>query len=116
MHRRFEGELGDDGSWVAWRLTGANHRELGRSPRVFPNLDRARHHAQLVHDRIDDAAAEIVSLPHPATWGWQLRLEGFPLVTSSRGYARYRDAAYSLAACAAAAAIADVVVGEPPRS
>ena len=45
-----------DGSWVAWRLTGANHRELGRSSRVFADLTQARADAQTLHERI--AAAQ----------------------------------------------------------
>ncbi|MBV9869960.1 MAG: hypothetical protein JO214_05005 [Frankiaceae bacterium] len=116
VHQQFEGELNADGSWVAWRLTGANHRELGRSPRVFPDLVHAREHAELLRDRIVDAEAHILTVPHTTTWGWRLFLEGLAVATSSRGYARHRECTYNVAAFAAAAAIAEVANGEPPRS
>jgi hypothetical protein len=116
VHQAFEGELDADGSWVAWRLTGANHRELGRSSRVFPDLPRAQLDAAALHQRIDDAETQILTVPHTGTWGWRLRLDDVPVATSSRGYARHRECTYNVAAFMAAAAIADLSAGVPPRS
>jgi hypothetical protein len=116
VHQPFEGELDADGSWVAWRLTGANHRELGRSSRVFPDLVLARADAQVLHDRIAVAEAEILALAHTGTWCWRLTLEDVPVATSSRGYLRHRECAYNVSAFAAAAAIAELSDGDPPRA
>lgn len=116
VHQTFEGELDADGSWVAWRLTGANHRELGRSSRVFPDLKTARADALAVHERIDEAQAHILTVPHTGTWGWRLRIDEEAVATSSRGYARHRECTYNVAAFMAAAAVAELAEGEPPRA
>jgi hypothetical protein len=116
VHQPFEGEVDPDGSWIAWRLTGANHRELGRSSRVFADLSAARLDALTLHDRIEEAEAQILTVPHTGTWGWRLRLDDLPVATSSRGYARHRECTYNVAAFAAAASIAALSDGEPPRT
>lgn len=116
VHQAFEGDVDADGSWVAWRLTGANHRELGRSSRVFADLKAAREQAVTLHQRIDEAEAQILTVPHSGTWGWRLRLDDLPVATSSRGYARHRECTYNVAAFMAAASIADLSDGELPRA
>jgi hypothetical protein len=116
VHQSFEGELDPDGSWVAWRLTGANHRELGRSSRVFPDLDEARDHATALHDRAVEAQAKILTVPHTGTWGWRLTLDDLAVATSSRGYSRHRECVYNVSAFVAAAAIAELTDAELPRS
>ena len=116
VHQSFEGEVDADESWVAWRLTGANHRELGRSSRVFPDLATARADAIALHERIDEAQAHILTVPHTGTWGWRLRLDDVPVATSSRGYARHRECTYNVAAFMAASAVAELSEGEFPRA
>jgi hypothetical protein len=116
VHQPFDGDVDADGSWVAWRLTGANHRELGRSSRVFADLKAARLDAITMHERIAEAEAHILTVPHTGTWGWRLRLDDVPVATSSRGYARHRECTYNVAAFMAAASIAELSDGEPPRA
>jgi hypothetical protein len=116
VHQNFDGEVDADGSWVAWRLTGANHRELGRSSRVFPDLASAQLDAAVLHERINDAQAHILTVPHTGTWGWRLRLDELPVATSSRGYARHRECTYNVAAFVAAAGIAELADGAMPRA
>lgn len=116
VYQPFAGELDDDGSWVAWRLTGANHRELGRSARVFTDLTAARRDATALHGRIVEAQAQILTVPHTGTWGWRLRLDDVPVATSSRGYSRHRECTYNVSAFVAAASIAELSEGEPPRA
>jgi hypothetical protein len=116
VHQQFLGEPDGEDSWVAWRLTGANHRELGRSSRVFPDLDRARQDAFTVRDRITEAQAHIVTVPNTGLWGWRMALDEAEVATSSRGYARHRECMYNVAAFVAAAATAQVADGDPPRS
>jgi hypothetical protein len=113
VHQAFVGEPDEDGSWVAWRLTGANHRELGRSSRVFRDLEHARHDACTVHEGIAAAEAHIVTIPNTGTWGWRMSLDEVVFATSSRGYARHRECTYNVAAFAAAAAAAEITDAEP---
>jgi hypothetical protein len=115
VHQTFEGDVDENGSWVAWRLTGANHRELGRSSRVFTDLDAARLDAGVLHERIAQAQAHILTVPHTGTWGWRLRLDDLPVATSSRGYSRHRECTYNVAAFVAAAAVADLADAALPQ-
>ncbi len=116
VHQTFEGDVDPDGSWVAWRLTGANHRELGRSSRVFADLKLATEHAVTLHDRIEEAEVHILTVPHTGTWGWRLRLDDVAVATSSRGYARHRECTYNVAAFMAAVANAELSDGATPRT
>ena len=84
-----------DGEWVAWRLVGSNHRELGRSAAVFDTADAAREGIAAVRSGIEDAVAITEALRR--MWGWQLHVGGVPAVVSSRLYQRARDCADSLA-------------------
>jgi hypothetical protein len=114
VHHPFQGELDADGSWVAWRLTSANHRELGRSARVFPSLALARNDWSVLRRRVAETQAVLLAVPHTGRWGWRLSLDEVPVATSSRGYARHRECTYNLAAFVAAAAIAEFSEGEAP--
>jgi hypothetical protein len=114
LHQQFEGEVDVDGSWFAWRLTGANHRELGRSCRVFADLAGARDDAAALRDRVPDAEINVLTVPRTGTWGWRLRLDGVAVATSSRGYARHRECTYNASTFVAAAAVADLSDADPP--
>ncbi|HEX3705633.1 MAG TPA: hypothetical protein VHV76_03300 [Mycobacteriales bacterium] len=114
LHQPFEGEVDVDGSWFAWRLTGANHRELGRSCRVFADLVGARDAAADLRERVDDAEITVLTVPRLGTWGWRLRLDGVAVATSSRGYARHRECTYNASTFVAAAANADLSDADPP--
>ncbi|HWA66161.1 MAG TPA: hypothetical protein VG899_07310 [Mycobacteriales bacterium] len=103
-----------DGSWFAWRLTGANHRELGRSCRVFPDLASARDDAARLRERVGEAEVSVLTVPRTGTWGWRLRLDGVAVATSSRGYARHRECTYNASTFVAAAAVADLSDADPP--
>ncbi len=114
LHQPFEGEVDVDGSWFAWRLTGANHRELGRSCVVYPDLAAARRAAETLRNRVHEAEMTVLTVPRTGTWGWRLRLDGKPVATSSRGYARHRECTYNASTFVAAAAIADLSDADPP--
>jgi hypothetical protein len=113
IHQSFAGELDADGSWVAWRLTGANNRELGRSCRVFADLPTAREDARILRERLDDTQAHILTVPHTGTWGWRLRLDDTSVATSSRGYSRYRECTYNVEVFVAAVRKAQVFDERP---
>lgn len=114
LHQHFVGEVDVDGSWFAWRLTGANHRELGRSCRVFPDLASARDDAARLRERVSEAEVSVLTVPRTGTWGWRLRLDGVAVATSSRGYARHRECTYNASTFVAAAAVADLSDADPP--
>jgi hypothetical protein len=106
--RPFVGELDSEGTWAAWRLTTDNHREVGRSPRVFRSLGQAEVHACLVRAGATLAELHFVTLPRTRLWVWQLGLDGIDIATSSRGFARYRECEYNAQAFIGAATAAQV--------
>ena len=100
------GEVASDGSWVAWRLSGPNNRELGRSALVFPD------HAHC----LDGVQALVVILKqlHPfitlnqltGLWSWRLEFEGSGVAVSGRGHQRRRECEYNLERFLSTAAVA----------
>jgi uncharacterized protein YegP (UPF0339 family) len=114
-HQPFAGEVDADGSWFAWRLTSGNHRELGRSSRVFADLTTVTAAAALVSRQVDSAELEIVTVSSTGTWWWRLRLDGELVATSSRGYARHRECAYNASTFRVAAAVACIADHEHCR-
>lgn len=95
-----------DGEWVAWRVVGGNHREIGRSAGVFVDADAARDNIASVRDSIEDAVASTEAVR--GLWGWQLYIDGLPMVVSSRVYRRARDCGDSLATAVAGIRIAEL--------
>jgi hypothetical protein len=86
----------EDGTWVSWRLAGANNRELGRSAIVHPDLASCRQDAVDVVDEAPRAQA-LVSLNHlSGLWVWRLELNDRALAVAGRGHQRRRECEYSL--------------------
>jgi hypothetical protein len=102
VHQPFRGTVNGDQSWVAWRLTGANHREIGRSSRVFPDVELAHLDAEAIRVRIADAKPQILTVPRTTSWGWRLMVDDVAVVTSSRGFARHGECAYNVSTFIAA--------------
>jgi hypothetical protein len=69
----------------------------------------------MLHERISEAEAHILTVPHTTTWGWRLNIDDVAVATSSRGYARHRECTYNVSVFIAAAAIAELADTEPPR-
>lgn len=95
-----------DGEWVAWRVVGSNHRELGRSAGVFDNAEAAREAIAAARGGVEQAA--VITETLRGMWGWQLHIGGVPAVVSSRLYQRARDCADSLAAAVAGIKVAEL--------
>jgi hypothetical protein len=90
------GTPGPDGTWVSWRLAGANNRELGRSARVHPDLPACRQDAL---ELIENAASgqALISLNNfSGLWVWRLEVDERPLAVTGRGHQRRRECEYSL--------------------
>lgn len=100
-------QAGDcDGTWVAWRLAGGNHRELARSAAVFPSLAAARDSVGRLRGGLQRAVAstEVVR----GLWAWQLLIDDAPVAVASRLYQRPRECGYNLSIALAAIPIASV--------
>jgi hypothetical protein len=79
---------------VCWRLIGANNRELGRGARPYWRVQetyQAVHQAQVTLDR----TATRFWTNDVGRWFWTLSLDDDQIVTSSRGYTRQRECAFS---------------------
>jgi hypothetical protein len=102
----FTGEVAADGGWYAWRLSSANHRELGRGIAVHASLESVL--GSLLHLRAN-APRAVISYsiaPSGGLWTWRLSIDALATATSSRAYHRQREAAYAAAAFTAAVRIA----------
>jgi hypothetical protein len=90
------GNSADTGDQFAWRLLGANNRELGRSPVWYPDLAACREAVQLLKREIGAATSAITSTGTPGAWSWRLAAAGRPVAMAGRPYHRHRECAYNL--------------------
>jgi len=84
-----------DGQWVAWRIVGSNHRELARSPVVYPDAAAAQLAIASVQAGVERATGGTETVN--GRWAWQLFIDGEPVAVSSRFYQRPRECVDSLA-------------------
>jgi hypothetical protein len=94
----FAGETAPDGSWYAWRVSGANHRELGRGMTVHPDLAGVLRAIVELRDGLDRAVLSYITAPAGAHWTWRLVIDSQSIAMSSRTYFRQRECAYAAAA------------------
>jgi hypothetical protein len=83
-------EINLDG-WCAWRLVGANNREIARSARTFPTFHECYQAARQVQQRL---ALAVTTVRHDDVlnlWAWRAQLDGTPVATSGRLYQRHRE-------------------------
>ena len=83
-------EINLDG-WCAWRLVGANNREIARSARTFPTFHECYQAARQVQQRL---ALAVTTVRHDDVlnlWAWRAQLDGVPVATSGRLYQRHRE-------------------------
>jgi hypothetical protein len=95
--RAFSGAPGYDGSWVAWRVSGTNNRELGRSAEVFEDLVSCFESALYLQQNIERATAVVAADHGTGQWVWQLDLDGKAMAVAGRTYQRHRECRHSLA-------------------
>jgi hypothetical protein len=78
-------------SWSAWRLLGANNRELARSFTTYPDADSCA--AAIKY--LQSAAGALVPAFLPSLrlgrWYWQTTVNGTPLAASARSFGLRRD-------------------------
>ncbi|MBV9292974.1 MAG: hypothetical protein JO222_11040 [Frankiales bacterium] len=101
-----------EGSWVAWRLLGSNHREVARSASVFPDMEACLRDVTRLRTVVGGGDFECVVDAVGGLWGWVVTSAGTPLAVASRLYQRQRECDYSynvfLAAVPAAAVVMDL--------
>ena len=89
-------ETAHTGPWVAWRLLGANNRELGRSGATYLDLVDCVASIDALK-RVISATPGLVA-PEPATgsWYWRLDADAVAVAVAGRAYRRQRECFYSL--------------------
>jgi hypothetical protein len=81
----------DTFAWCAWRLLGANNRELARSYTAYPDVATCTNAVRLIqsgHGRLE--AATRPRLP-TGRWYWEAGLDGVPLAVSAHWFRWRRD-------------------------
>ena len=83
-------------AWVAWRLVGANNRELGRSPNTYIDLLACADSVSVLRRSIDGAQSTVAVDPSTGCWFWRLESVDGPIAAAGRAYQRQRECQYSL--------------------
>jgi len=83
-------EINLDG-WCAWRLVGANNREIARSAKTFPTFHECYQAARYVQHRLALATTTVRHDDVLNLWAWRAELDGAPVATSGRLYQRHRE-------------------------
>jgi hypothetical protein len=83
-------EINLDG-WCAWRLVGANNREIARSAKTFPTFHECYQAARHVQQRLALAVTAVRHDDALNLWAWRVQLDGVPVATSGRLYQRHRE-------------------------
>ena len=104
----FTGEVAADGGWYAWRLSSANHRELGRGIAVHASLESVLGSLLYLRANAVRALVSYAIAPSGGLWTWRLTIDAVPTGTSSRAYYRQREAAYAADAFMAAVSVAAI--------
>jgi len=99
--------------WVAWRLLGANHRELARSAEVFADPAECRAAIAEVVVAITGGTGMCETEPVGGGWMWSLVAGGHRLAVSSRGYQRLPECRNNVGLFLAAAPGATVALVMP---
>ena len=83
-------------AWVAWRLVGANNRELGRSPNTYLDVLACAESISVLRRSIDVAQSTVAVDPTTGCWFWRLESVDGPIAAAGRSYQRQRECLYSL--------------------
>lgn len=98
---------------VAWRLLGANNRELGRSPIWYPDIETCREAVRALKREIGGVTPAMSSVAMPGgAWSWRLVVGGTAVAVAGRPYHRQRECAYNLSHFVAA--VPDARIADEP--
>ena len=94
---------------VAWRLLGANNRELGRSPVWYADVESCRDAVRVLKREIASVTPAMTTAGLPGgAWSWRLAVSGKPVAMAGRPYHRQRECAYNLSHFVAAVPYASI--------
>jgi hypothetical protein len=96
LRRSQPADQGAPTSWVAWRLVGANNRELGRSSQTYADLIECSESVARLRQAVLVAQAAVSVDPSTGCWYWRLDVQGVPIASAGRVYQRQRECLYSL--------------------
>lgn len=105
-----------DGDWSAWRLLGANNRELGRSYFAYPTLLDCHRAVAEVQGGVTRAEPVVTISLRTGLWRWQLNLATGPAVISARSFERRRACEANLAHFCTAIPRAEGALAQPTVS
>jgi hypothetical protein len=77
--------------WCAWRLVGANNREVARSARTFPTFHECYQAARQLQHRLSVATTTVRHDDVLNLWAWRAEIDGVAVATSGRMYQRHRE-------------------------
>jgi hypothetical protein len=78
-------------SWSAWRLLGANNRELARSHGTYPDAASCAAAIRELQSTADRLVAAFRPGFQTGRWYWQASVDGVPLAISARPFGWRRD-------------------------
>ena len=81
---------------VAWRLVGANNRELGRSTRAYADLIACRESVSFLREHLGEADTLLANVSTTGLWLWRLNIGEQWIAVSGRSYLRRRECQYNL--------------------
>ena len=78
-------------AWCAWRLMGANNREIGRSARTFSTFHECYQAAREIQQSLDGVVTTVRHDDTHNLWAWRAKLDGVNIASSGRLYQRFRE-------------------------
>lgn len=93
---------------TAWRLVGANNRELGRSAQTFSNVGACRGAVAHLLQCLDDAQSHLAINNDTGLWTWRLNIGDQWIAVAGRSYQRRRECLYNVTRFLAAAPTAEL--------
>ena len=78
-------------AWCAWRLMGANNREIARSARTFSTFHECYQTAREIQQSLDGVVTTVRHDDTHNLWAWRAKLDGVNIASSGRLYQRFRE-------------------------
>jgi hypothetical protein len=83
-------------SWSAWRLLGANNRELARSYATYPDAESCAAAIKFLQAASDRLVPTFLPGLRLGRWYWQTAADGAPRAVSARSFGLRRDCEQNL--------------------
>ena len=100
-------------AWSAWRLLGANNRELARSYTTFPEAESCAAAIKYLQSASDRLVPAFLPGLRMGRWYWQTAADDVPLAVSPRSFGLRRDCEQNLEQFLIAVSTGIVPIGTP---